>query len=521
MPGVRSSAGPGGLVDVMAQKRAAHATCIAAHHSAAAHRSAIGSTAVLASALDAAPAPIAGPAADADPAAGTTSPRQHGPIVPDVVGSGGTGRFRDAEFFVSAERPDRHAEEGYAVGDRGRGALHANVLDLTGEGGAAAGGRKTVWDNKKKRYVTLQRDETMKAGKRVKVKGGVAKVGGKSGDDGDGDAGAIYKKWLKRGGKKVALGSGGSMKGGASAMGDRCVPAACCTALWWCCLCGCESSGGFDARCVQRLDSRSSCFVSCVGFMLGVCGLCRLGQSAVTFDAPPTLGQHIELCQHLLAGMCCTRSVLLPWLPPLMVASWCSVSAGELIQEDQRTQGRLWNARSRSCGCTCMSPLHVADAGVGKWPTAWTCQAPSRASETLQVQYSVLGTCLRCQLHSCLCSAMDSLMSGLLVAGKWMLGTRARDDLATLFRRLQVQIAGCRWQWEAADGGSVRCRFKHGGRGWTNEFKAKRANGGAKDDLKSEVQMRKDAQKKDRMKQHLQAKSKNKVSKKKGKGKGR
>lgn len=67
----------------------------------------------------------------------------------------------------------------------------------------------------------------------------------------------------------------------------------------------------------------------------------------------------------------------------------------------------------------------------------------------------------------------------------------------------------------------MRCRFKHGGRGWTNEFKAKRANSGAKDDLKSEGQMRKDAQKKNRMKQHLQAKSKNKVSKKKGKGKGR
>lgn len=64
-------------------------------------------------------------------------------------------------------------------------------------------------------------------------------------------------------------------------------------------------------------------------------------------------------------------------------------------------------------------------------------------------------------------------------------------------------------------------RFKHGGRGWTNEFKAKRANSTVKDDLKSEGQMRKDAEKTARTKQHLQAKAKNKVSKKKGKGKGR
>lgn len=67
----------------------------------------------------------------------------------------------------------------------------------------------------------------------------------------------------------------------------------------------------------------------------------------------------------------------------------------------------------------------------------------------------------------------------------------------------------------------VTCRFKHGGRGWTNEFKAKRTNSGVKDDLKSEGEMRKTAQKKERMKQHLQTKAKSKVSKKQGKGKRR
>jgi hypothetical protein len=60
----------------------------------------------------------------------------------------------------------------------------------------------------------------------------------------------------------------------------------------------------------------------------------------------------------------------------------------------------------------------------------------------------------------------------------------------------------------------VLCSFKHGGRGWTNEFKAKRANAGAQDDLKSEGQIRKEAQKKDRVKQHLKTKGKGKVSKK-------
>jgi hypothetical protein len=78
--------------------------------------------------------------------------------VPDIVGSGGTGRFRDEDFYLSAQRPDRHAEEGYAIAEKGRGALEANVLDLMGEDNAALIERKRkVWDNKKKRYVTLQK----------------------------------------------------------------------------------------------------------------------------------------------------------------------------------------------------------------------------------------------------------------------------------------------------------------------------------------------------------------------------
>jgi hypothetical protein len=75
----------------------------------------------------------------------------------------------------------------------------------------------------------------------------------------------------------------------------------------------------------------------------------------------------------------------------------------------------------------------------------------------------------------------------------------------------------------ASCGGARRCiayRFKHGGRGWTNEFKAKRANSAVKDDVKSEGEMRKAAKKKERMKQHLQTKSKG-VSKSKGGSKAR
>lgn len=79
--------------------------------------------------------------------------------VPDIVGSGGTGRFRDESFFLSAEKPDRHSEEGYAVAEQGRSALAANVLELMGEdnAGLLAEKKRKVWDNKKKRYVTLQK----------------------------------------------------------------------------------------------------------------------------------------------------------------------------------------------------------------------------------------------------------------------------------------------------------------------------------------------------------------------------
>lgn len=97
-------------------------------------------------------------------AGGSGNALQHA-WVPDIVGSGGTGRFRDENFFVEAERPDRHAEEGYAVAEQGRGALAANVLDLMGEdnAGLLSQRKRKVWDNKKKRYVTLQKVRTHSA----------------------------------------------------------------------------------------------------------------------------------------------------------------------------------------------------------------------------------------------------------------------------------------------------------------------------------------------------------------------
>jgi hypothetical protein len=62
------------------------------------------------------------------------------------------------------------------------------------------------------------------------------------------------------------------------------------------------------------------------------------------------------------------------------------------------------------------------------------------------------------------------------------------------------------------------CSFKRGGRGWVNPLAAKRDNGGVKDDLKPEGQMRKEAKKRERTKQHLHAKAA--IKKKQGKGKG-
>ena len=118
-----------------------------------------------------------------------------------ILGDGGAEpRFRDADFYVPNEAANKHAEAGYSVaGPAARGAggaarLAAAVLDLAGDdgaGGAAAGGKRRYhWDAKKKRYVGLQADEGVQAGKRARV-GGVAPKKGAP------NAGATYAKWSK------------------------------------------------------------------------------------------------------------------------------------------------------------------------------------------------------------------------------------------------------------------------------------------------------------------------------------
>lgn len=171
-------------VDVMAAKRAEHQRTIAAHHSSLAHNSTVPHSLALAdnyiesppntdaaspstSAAEAAGEPGSSKAAKrkqsaataSDGAVGSNSHALQNAWLPDIVGSGGTGRFRDESFFLSAERPDRHAEEGYAVAEQGRSALVANVLDLMSEdnAGLLAERKQKVWDNKKKRYITLQK----------------------------------------------------------------------------------------------------------------------------------------------------------------------------------------------------------------------------------------------------------------------------------------------------------------------------------------------------------------------------
>lgn len=116
-----------------------------------------------------------------------------------------SSRFRDPEFYLPGEQSERHLEAGLSLrgaagasssygggssasagGGNTRSALGAAVLDLAGDDGAGAGaaavaaggvagsgggGRRWHWDVRKKRYVALQADEAIKAGKRVRGDG--------------------------------------------------------------------------------------------------------------------------------------------------------------------------------------------------------------------------------------------------------------------------------------------------------------------------------------------------------------
>lgn len=141
------------------------------------------------------------------------------------------GRFRDAECFISSTKSSRYEEEGFAVhGSSAGDAMSSAVLDLMeddtvsracsaecqvpaacitrrdackhdsalelklgpvcGQAGLAAQQRRFHWDKRKRRYVQLQPDEKVQAGKRKRTESG--KMGRKR----DQPSG-LYKKWVR------------------------------------------------------------------------------------------------------------------------------------------------------------------------------------------------------------------------------------------------------------------------------------------------------------------------------------
>jgi ATP-dependent RNA helicase DDX54/DBP10 len=116
-------------------------------------------------------------------------------------GSGPTGRYRDTGFYISHQQSDNPSVERFmAVGSGDQ--IKDAVMDLTGEDAAGAAKMRSAawhWDKKAKKYVKLNTNEAMKAGKRVRTESGVTKRAG------EGPSG-IYEKWSRK--TKVSIGSG-------------------------------------------------------------------------------------------------------------------------------------------------------------------------------------------------------------------------------------------------------------------------------------------------------------------------
>lgn len=130
---------------------------------------------------------------------------------------GTTSRFRDNAFYVSHEPSSggRTAEQFLAVGagDQFKDA----IIDLGGEDAEGEAQRKSSawhWDNKTKRYVKLQKGETMKAGRRAKDKNQTGPSKKDKGKEGD-----IYKRWSKK--TKMSIGKSNADSNIAQAMGGR------------------------------------------------------------------------------------------------------------------------------------------------------------------------------------------------------------------------------------------------------------------------------------------------------------
>lgn len=119
-------------------------------------------------------------------------------------------RFREEGFYIShvpGQSGGWGASEG--VGEKNGGVtkdqlLQDAVLDLTAEdadGIAQARSSAWHWDKKSKKYVKLQKNETIKAGKRVRNESGAVLKDKQN-------LGATYERWSKR--TKMAVGGGGS-----------------------------------------------------------------------------------------------------------------------------------------------------------------------------------------------------------------------------------------------------------------------------------------------------------------------
>ncbi|KAL2612800.1 hypothetical protein R1flu_024492 [Riccia fluitans] len=128
------------------------------------------------------------------------------------------GSFRDEEFYISGVPSNRNFEAGLSVeggGDKsGPSRLDTEVLDLIADDAAGQQKQKATyhWDKKSKKYVKLNRGETVSATGKIKTESGAKVNAGNRG---------MYKRWKERSHMKVKTfgeEAGGGSQGEA---GDR------------------------------------------------------------------------------------------------------------------------------------------------------------------------------------------------------------------------------------------------------------------------------------------------------------
>ncbi|GAB4823750.1 hypothetical protein N2152v2_010796 [Parachlorella kessleri] len=119
--------------------------------------------------------------------------RQQFVLEPDT---GPSKSYRDPAFYISHVKGENDAADRfYGLGD---GGFDDAVLDMTGEDAEGMKRQKAQfhWDKRSKKYVKLQPNEVVKAGKRVRTESG--------GKGRDAAPGGLYKKWAKQNRMRVA-----------------------------------------------------------------------------------------------------------------------------------------------------------------------------------------------------------------------------------------------------------------------------------------------------------------------------